>query len=322
MRNKIRLLFIVLVVSFLIICILFLLLLNRTFKKYDIVEYNNNQIDETPTTSISANGTIWRDVKENSALSMKIIDDIGIIICNALSGEWDDLPLTDHFKEIYYEREYYNYEKLFPGYNKYGFKGNHGLGSVTIYDTAEYDKCIIAFPLEIEEYVKYKYRFKFISTEQGELDDLIYIDKVFIYDKREENLRHMNNEQWNDCLLFVLFDNGEADLWSVCALTDNFIKKHKGKGLISIEIDDWVSNSHRINYNKSSLENGICYIISRYRNKDKSIKDYKYKEYIITFTKDDKDYLDDIDVVSINDVTERDYNEAVNSIKGDKVIAN
>ena len=103
MRNKIRLLFIVLVVSFLIICILFLLLLNRTFKKYDIVEYNNNQIDETPTTSISANGTIWRDVKENAALSMKIIDDIGIIICNALSGEWDDLPLTDHFKEIFKE---------------------------------------------------------------------------------------------------------------------------------------------------------------------------------------------------------------------------
>lgn len=318
MRNRIRIVTIIFSLVVISTIISFLYVLNNKFNRYDVNIENNggtNRIEETPTTSISANGTIWRDIKENALLSMNIRNDIGIIICNALNGEWDDLPITENFKKVYNDREYYDYEKLFPGYNKNGFKGNHGLGSVTSYDTSEYNNNIIIFPLEIEEYVKYKFRFKFVYTKQGELDDLIYIDKVFVYDKREENLRHMNNEQWNECLLFVLFDNGEGDLWSVCALTDHFIKKHREKGIINTEIGDWISNSHRINYDKSSLDNGICYIVSRYKNKDDSIKDLKYKEYAISFKKDDRDYLDEAEIVSIKDVTEEDYKNAFYSLK-------
>ena len=211
-----------------------------------------------------------------------------IILFVEKNGNWDDIPLTKHFREKYNEKD--------------GILGNIQFDKVEYcpYEEGTYPFTRTSYFVitQGKKKVAYNYSIKYIRGEKlnggsliGLIDDITLSDPIVFIDENGHELDtrlRCTEENFKDIVL-IMMDNNK-DLNSIVATTDAFKSKYNSL------VDVFVKNIKPKGVYETSIYNNqkIDY--------DSLTADFYWKAdeieklYRIHFILDDKQYIDDVDI--------------------------
>lgn len=209
-----------------------------------------------------------------------------IILFVKKNGNWDDIPLTKHFREKYNEKDGILGEIQFDKVEYFPYEEGTYPFTRTSYFVITQGKKKTA----------YNYNVKYIRGKEvnvgsliGLIDDITLSDPIAFIDENGNELDtriRCTEENWKEILMMLAHGNKEK--YNSIAFTDKFNSQYDS-------LNDLIS--------KKINESGACYGYKSNDFKNKVAECYWYtksgdKIVKVRFVLDDREYIDDIEVLS------------------------
>lgn len=265
-------------IVFIIMAVSLIIFFRKVLLKNNDVNKNANKISKIEEKLTD------EQIKKYNSFNDKFYGEGAIIRLVEKNGDWSDIPLTKHFREKYNEKDGILGDVQFDKVEYFSYKE----GTYPFTRTSYF---VITQGKKKTAYIYSEDTIHIDDTTFYYFDDITLSEPIVFVDENGNELDtrlRCTEENWNEILMLLI--DKDINRRKAVAVTETFVSKYNNfENAISIKTNE---QGGCYGYKSNDFNNKIAECYWYTKSGDKIVK--------IKFLVDEKDYIDDIEIISSN----------------------